>query len=112
MLARREPLLVYILVMARLVSPYARRRIRLQALLEPWALEERRNHDNLALFTHIVRNHATALHVHGLSPRDWSVIVATVTERAWAAEVGPPDEVLDPEAEAFMADLRREIHGQ
>ncbi|MDM8085980.1 hypothetical protein QUV83_14485 [Cellulomonas cellasea] len=98
--------------MARQISPYARRCMRLRALLEPWALEERRNHDSLALFTGIVRDHAKSLHVHGLSPRDWSVIVATVTERAWAAEVDPPDEDLDPEAEAFMADLRREIHGQ
>lgn len=93
------------------LSPYARRCIRFQSRLDAWALEERRNHYTRGAFARLVREHAKTMGIRGLAPRDWRAIVERAVARAWAAEVDPPDEDLEPEAEAFMAAMRREIHG-
>lgn len=76
-----------------------------------WAVEERRNHDVRAGFAQAVNDQAKTMTIRGLAPRDWRLIIENVTARAWAAEVDPPEEVLEPAAAAFMAELRREIHG-
>ena len=88
-----------------------RRCIRFQEQLGAWALEERRNHYVRSVFARAVRDHAVTMTVRGLAPRDWRAIVDRTTSKAWAATVQPPDEDLEPEAAAFMAELRREIHG-
>jgi hypothetical protein len=93
------------------LSPYARRCIRFQERLGTWALEERRNHYVRSVFARAVREHAKTMKIRGLAPRDWHAIVDRATSAAWASVVDPPDEDLEPEAEAFMAAMRREIHG-
>jgi hypothetical protein len=93
-------------------SKYAHHCIEFRMELAWWAVEERRNHDLYRVFADAVRDYAREMrHGRPLRPRDWRATVDMVTARAWAAEVEPPEEELEPEAQAFMAALRREIHG-
>lgn len=93
-------------------SRYANHYIQFQTDLAWWAVEERRNHDVYRVFADAVWEHAQGMpRGRPLRPRDWRSIVDEMTARAWTAEVDPPEEHLAPEAEQFMAGLRREIHG-
>jgi len=83
-----------------------------QVELAFWAIEERRSHDVYDVFADEVWEYAKGIPLaQRLRLRHWRSIVAEVTDRAWAAEVDPPEEELEPEAEQFMAELRRESRG-